>query len=513
MVVIKRGQVIDSHLPPVQDSGMHMLTRRAGLIAAVAAGSVALAPGTMSTASTAHTKAAAALSWTKISTATGIGSDEAGLFRTSDGRLHALWTRHDASSYSLHYSTISTSGALLASGTVLSGWASLALDPRLVPAASGGIRLVFPGANGMSGSPFNLDAMYTATASAAGTSWTLVHGSMSQSTLVPLTGDAAVTESGGTPVAAWEGGSGIAYHVGVDTNIPSTTPDQTVAVAPGGAVSGTALARAKDGSIWTAWFTAFESDQGYWVDHILPSKTAKAKAPGSGGPTLAINQPLQQVALTETGSGGYLAYCVATSSVPCDHIALWKVGASTAKTVPGSTTKAAKLVTIAAAPGGHLWILWADTGLNKIRVIRTNAAVTKFGPVKSLALPPNTFQANSLQAEGRSRVPLDVIALAPSNTSGFPVAFWDTQVHPALGLKGSPATVTNTQATTVTFTVTDVGDPVPGATVKFLGKTVTTNSSGVAQVTVPKGTPTGSYVATASKTGYTSATFTIKVTT
>ena len=56
-----------------------------------------------------------------------------------------------------------------------------------------------------------------------------------------------------------------------------------------------------------------------------------------------------------------------------------------------------------------------------------------------------------------------------------------------------------------------MGDPVAGATVTFLGKNATTNSSGVATFTVPTGTAAGSYKATASMTSYTSATFTEKV--
>ena len=72
--------------------------------------------------------------------------------------------------------------------------------------------------------------------------------------------------------------------------------------------------------------------------------------------------------------------------------------------------------------------------------------------------------------------------------------------------------MSHTKATTVTFTATDVGDPVPGATVSFLGKTATTNSKGVAQITVPKGTATGKHTATVSKPDYTPATFTVNVT-
>jgi hypothetical protein len=50
-----------------------------------------------------------------------------------------------------------------------------------------------------------------------------------------------------------------------------------------------------------------------------------------------------------------------------------------------------------------------------------------------------------------------------------------------------------------------------GATVTFLGAHATANSSGAATFTVPTGTAAGSYKATAAETGYTSATFTEKV--
>jgi hypothetical protein len=187
------------------------------------------------------------------------------------------------------------------------------------------------------------------------------------------------------------------------------------------------------------------------------------------------------------------------------------VGSGKAMTVPGSATQHAVHVAIAAAPGGHLWVLWYDTSQNKIHVVRTNAAVSKFGAVQTLAAPPSTSVLEGLQAEG-SQGPLDVIGLVLQTTAGSTPSYWDTQLLPKLALTGSPSSVSHTQATTVTFTVTDVGDPVAGAKVSFLGKTATTNAKGVAQITVPKGTATGKHTATAAKADYTSATFTVTVT-
>jgi hypothetical protein len=131
-----------------------------------------------------------------------------------------------------------------------------------------------------------------------------------------------------------------------------------------------------------------------------------------------------------------------------------------------------------------------------------------FGPGQTIAAPPSTGELDGLQAEG-SQGPLDVVALVLQNVSGSTPSYWDIQLLPKLTLTGSPATVA--PGKTVTFTVTDVGDPVAGATVTFLGKNATTNSSGVATFTVPTGTAADSYQATAARTGYTSAAFTEKV--
>ena len=468
----------------------------------------ALFPGA---AQAAGSRTAAVTKWTKISTDTSLGIASAGLYRTADGLLHVAWARHDTTSYSLNYSTVGPNAALEGTGTIVKGWTGVSFFPGLVAGPSGGIRAVFSGANGVAGSPYNVGTVYSATSSAAGTTWALVKGSMSRSTFIPATDTSATTQSTGTPMASWPGGSGVAFHVGTDPNTPATKPDGTVSVTSGsGTVVGTTLARETDGSVWVAWFTeSFASDQGYWVDKITPTQVAKTEAPGSGSASLANNQPHQLVAFAAGAKGGgYLAYCVPTATITCAHIALWKVGAASATTVPGSTTQHAAHVAIAAAPGGHLWVLWYDTSQNKIHVIRSNAAVTKFGPGQTIAAPPNTAALDALQAEG-SQGPLDVVALVLQTTAGTTPAYWDIQLLPKLTLAGAPATVAPGKV--VTFTVTDVGDPVAGATVTFLGKQATTNSSGVATITVPTGTAAGSYPATAAMTGYTSATFTEKV--
>lgn len=479
---------------------------------AALAGAVAVTGATvLSAPGIAHASASA--KWTKISGNTGLSLASAGLLRTADGRLHVIWPSHDGTTFSLHYSTIGGRAKLVNTGSIVSKWSGISTYPRPVPGPGGGIRLVFTGADGKGGSPYNLDAMYSATASAAGTNWSLTPGSLSHSTLVPLTDTSATTQANRTPVAAWSDGSSVDYHAGVSPTTPASDPDSVISLKAGSDAVGPTLVRDSNGKVFVAWFTSSShSDQGYWADQILPSKTAPVKAPGSGGGTLSNNQPLGAVGLAaRIGGGTYLTYCVATKTQRCDHIALWKVGSARAITVPGSSGQNAFFPTIAAGPRGHMWILWFNESTNKIDVVRTNSAVTRFANRRVISGPPKIALFSALRAEG-SQGPLDVLALVQQTTTGSSPAYYDTQLLPELRIAASPRTVSHQHATTITFKVTDSGDPVAGAKVEFLGKTVTTNARGAASVKVPKGTAKGKHEAVATSNGFISARVTITVT-
>src|SRR5215472_14419678 len=275
--------------------------------------------------------ARSATKWTRISKNTGLGIASPGLFRTADGRLHVVWPSHDGTKFSLHYSTVGGRAKLLASGVIVKNWAGVSFYPRLVPGPKGGLRLIFTGGNGVSGSPLNLDAMYIANSSSAGKSWTLVNGSLSQSKLVPLTDTAATTEPNGTPVAAWGVFTALDYHVGIDPNTPAKSPDSKLVIGTAGGLEKPTLIRTKSGTILAGWFDSeFNAKQGYWAAQIWPTRGTHIKAPGSGGHNNQANgQPHQPVALVaRQGGGNYFAYCVPTKSLTCGHIALWRVGAA-----------------------------------------------------------------------------------------------------------------------------------------------------------------------------------------
>lgn len=475
-----------------------------------------VASGQLVTPSRAGTAQGSATKWTKISTDTQLGIASPGLFRTADGRLHVIWPSHNGgSNFSLHYSTVAGRAKLVNTGTIVSKWSGISAYPMLVSGPGKGLRLIFTGGNSVNNSPFNTGAMYSATATAAGTSWKLASGSLSQSKLVPLTNTAAVTRSDGTPVAAWSTNTALTYHAGIDPNTPASVPDQTFGVGSNGGLTTPALVRAKNGAIFGAWFkNSGLTDQGYYVAQLLPTKTKAVKAPDSGGKNFSNNQNLEPVAFTaRVGGGEYLAYCVPTKFLTCGHIDLWRVGAKRATTIPGSSSANGHglFVAIAASPGGHLWVLWVNTSTSKVQVVRTNAAATRFGPVRTLTGPPRLEEFDGLKAEG-STGPLDVVALALQSGNNTSPAYFDTQLLPALHLSASKSSVSSGKSTSVTFTVTDTGNGVAGAVVKFLGVTKKTDSKGKVTFTVRKGTAKGKHLATATRKGFSSATFTVKVT-
>ena len=168
---------------------------------------------------------------------------------------------------------------------------------------------------------------------------------------------------------------------------------------------------ASGGQVWDAWFNSSgTATMGYWADRIFSGTAGLLKALASGGKNLNNRQPLQPVAFAvRSGGGEYMAYCVPTKTITCARIALWRVGANKARVVPGSGGGQDSKVALAAAPGGHLWVLWFDLRQNVIQVVRTNAAATAFGRVLTIAPPKHMFDFQALEAEG-SPGPLDIVA-------------------------------------------------------------------------------------------------------
>lgn len=443
--------------------------------------------------------------WTKLSRNTGGGSFEAGLVRTKDGRLHVVWPFSAGGKYGIGYTTISKTGAVLATGNVVSNWVSVQFTPKLLRNGTG-IRLVFNGGQDLNPSnPFSLGVRYTKT-STNGSSWTLVNGSLSSNSVFN-TSLAATTKADGTPVSAEGLNAALYYHVGVDSAIPSSTPDTQVTDATAYALTSSTLARdTKSGAVYLGWFQNGNSKgTGYYVKQILPSSGPAKQAPRSNDQGLPDSSPRQGVALAARAGGGvYLAYCEPTKAQGCARIGLWKVGSKTVRTVPGSSRGNSIHVSLSAGSGGRLVVGWFDNTRKVIRVVRTNTSATAFGVVRTLKPPVKASDLvffDGLFTEATSGR-IDVVANVQRFSGGAPTAFFHTQVLPGLSLRSQPRTVIHGRATRVTFTVTDAGQAVSNARVRFLGHSLRTSRTGRASIIVRASTPKGHYRATATKAGY-----------
>jgi hypothetical protein len=451
--------------------------------------------------------------WTKFSNGTVSGFAQVALLRTADGELHAVWVKTTgANKYSVASTTFSLTGALLHNGVAIQNWYSLEQTLALVPDGKN-IRLIFNGGQDLNNSnKFSAGARYTAT-STNGLSWALVNGSLSSHTVLnqPI---AATTEADGTPVSAEGLNSTIFYHVGVDPSVPAAIPDQQLTHGSAYSLGNNTLVRGKDGSIYIGWYEGSNTAAGYWVQKILPSKGAPMLAPHSKDVNLPDNEPFGPVALAaRVGGGVYLAYCQPSKSEQCAQIDLWKVGTKTVRVVPGSTSGAPIHVTLSAGAKGRLVVAWFDKTNSVIRVVRTNTHATAWGVIRTVAPPvkaSNLASFDGLFAESSSGR-IDLVADVQQFSNNAPVALYHTQVLEGLKVTASPTKVSHLHTTTVTFTVTDAGEAVAGATVSFDGHTAHTTSKGVAKISVKKGQKKGSKTATASKTGYYKGVVTVKI--
>ncbi|HXJ65639.1 MAG TPA: hypothetical protein VNN79_17925 [Actinomycetota bacterium] len=454
--------------------------------------------------------------WTKVAKVDN-GFDYPGLLRTGDGKLHVLWRKQLPNGHFAYgYTTIALNGVIGATGTALSDWVTLDEDPVLI-ANGNGIRALFKGGIDTGGGFFSRGSIYTLTSTIAGTTWQLPQQTVMQQRdgLGDLGGTA---EADHTPVAVSPFNNTLYYHEGLDSSSPAAAPDGTASLSSGDYEHPSAVT-ASDDSVWVAYFRIFSSPpglNGYYVQQVLPNKDQPIKAPDSTPKSGGNNDPNQAVAMVARGRGGvYLAYCVPGPNggftVPCAHVDLWKVGSPTPMVVPGTGSGTITHVALAAGLAGRISVVTEDAAKQTINAVRTNMTATKFGPVRTIKLPPGQVLFNRLEAEGTFGR-LDIVVDLQASASPNPIFLWHTQILSGLTLTASPQTFSHTAAHTVTFIVKDAGDPVPGAKVTCLGKSATTNGQGEAKITFPKGTKTGQHVATASDSDYNPGKVTIKVT-
>ncbi|MGE3527030.1 MAG: hypothetical protein AB7I33_13995, partial [Gemmatimonadales bacterium] len=260
--------------------------------------------------------------WHRITELTGRNIDEAAAARRPDGVLHLAWVRKTGTRWDLMHGTIDSAGNTVGAASVIAdGWASLS-NPYLLVPTRGGLRVFMSGIRGQGPKDPYQGSIYTATAPASGTPWSLAEGGITKSYNTGAPGAANTPD--GSPAVAWSTSSGLFVHRGLEEN----TPDQKLPVTGCCAYNPALATDAVSGEVVLGWYSNIRQDHGLWAATVSPSMGVKVYAPGSARPDHSASiQPMYRtpIAARLGAPGVYLAYC---SGYPvCERVNLWRVGA------------------------------------------------------------------------------------------------------------------------------------------------------------------------------------------
>jgi hypothetical protein len=472
---------------------MGALTRLARLATAFAAITLAGLPGT-----------AAANPWHKITSSNGANIDQVGLLRTADGTLHVAWhIRTGGNTFDLRHTSISAGGGVGATTAIVSSWATLD-NPALVPAPGGSLETFFGGIHTTNFGEPNQD-LNAASSSDGGTTWNLQPGDA----VAP--GDSAY----GSPIAAtavgaglvpyetWFGTLGVWVHVGQSPATPNFNY-QTF----GCCGYDSNIVSSSGGTIMLAWYSNATGHLGVYVQQVASDGSPVGSAinmPGTSN--MSVGQLGRTPLVARPNGDFYVAY--ATGYPALNRIRLWRVGNPAATTIASiPSTGGNSTATIAAAPDGRLWVIWKRDINGKPHVFaeRSNSAVTRFGAVVDAGAPPGAASDYRLDGNATTTA-LDLFGVFSIGTSSS-AATWYRRLSPGLSLTARPRKLHRGRRTSVTFVVTDAGDPVRGARVSAAGHSGATNSKGRVTLHLSAG---HAFKAVASHAGYVTATVHMKV--
>jgi hypothetical protein len=330
-------------------------------------------------------------------------------------------------------------------------------------------------------------------------SWSLSHDCAGA---VGKYGGAAIDRNGMLS-AAWAavGSGAINYRIGVAPTIPPSSLDSTIPITHGNIelVDETNDSADTD-HFYAAWYREFSTapyhDGLYLAD--LTARSSPRQAPGSG--TTMEEDAFESPALASTLSHGgvYAAYCSNTSN--CSKILLWRYGAQKAASVPDSS--GATVMALSGGPSGRLWVAWYNRSTSKVYTVRTNIADNRFGPVESYAVQGCISDNDArIVISGGPQQRLDVV-LVCSQTGNFVPYARTTQSIRGLSLDASTPGINHQTGGSVTYTVTDAGDPLAGVAVSVDGRSAKTSASGRVKFAFSKHTRPGRFKVTATVTDY-----------
>lgn len=443
---------------------------------------------------------APATKWVTLSTGNIGITPEPSIARFGHG-YEVVWVARTGSTEAIHARILSAAGKPIGpQHTVVGGWANLALDPTILT-YNGQRAVAFSGGKTGKSGPYDTDAEYMAT-STNGTSWPLYNGSLSANDGASQ-GNTAVIAVGTTTIAGFTRQQGLVYHIGVPSSAdPQPGPDPETAKTGNASASPGLGKDAKTGQVWALWYSnsGIIGQDGVNAQVISPTPGSRVHAPGSSSPkTLSVAAEQDLSAVERIGGGIYTAY----RSPNALSIVVWKVGASK----PVATihdTRGVGYVTMAAAPGGRVWLYWSDG--DGWRATRSNKAATKFGPALTAKVPNGDDEGGFLAGNGAAG-PLEAVATIINSKGQQEVIA--RQFLPKLKATVKPHSVKGGKSFTVK--VTDAGDAVKGATVHFNGHKKKTSKKGIAKFKA-SGVSKGKHSITVAFGGYVGASTKVTIT-
>lgn len=488
------------------------------------AGAVAAVGGALLCASAGAAMAGTPGNWTPLTTYSGnvvSNIDVPTVLRVPGGAMQAAWRHSNNSTLVDQYRTRSVlpSGAPAGPESVMIGnWGSLISQPRLRMWA-GKRLLLFGSSDGTHGGSAFASQVGHAATSSDGTSWTVEPGTVTAGPNAFYAGygqDIVSDGHGGLVTITTGDGLGHTVFNHLQWWLTSDVPFQ----APGTGCCTYDAAVERDlvtNEVWGAYYSNSSNRpvRGVMYARMLNSAGATAVGPFTRVQGTSVSPPSSpydgsvsnssaRIAMAaRVGGGVYLATPVGYPTTTGVRIVRLDTGWTTV--IPA---RIVGQVSIAAAPGGRMWVSWIDRSSNDVvKAVRSNPAGTAFGRVVTLGTPAGGDQMWHLASDGGTAGKLDVVATLDKGGSNV-INLYHTQAQ--AGLSATAAYVSSSSGRFIRVTVTDAGAAVAGATVRRGSTSATTNSSGVARLPISYSVH-GAVSVVVSKPGYSGLTVRVRV--
>jgi hypothetical protein len=442
----------------------------------------------------------ASAAWTAVSERDGQNTDDPGVVRAADGTLHIVYRERQGADNGIRHRTLpAAGGAWTAPATVVAGWVGIT-NPDIE--VVGGVPHAFWGGQGTlaPGDPTNTGRAWYASLSAGTWTRSALPMTFRQSPYASSQVTSAVAADGATPWIAWTGTGIMAIHGGLAQGAVDETNLST-----GCCQYAANLERdAATGDLYLVWYGNETNAHGYYAQRIQPTVGDVVRLPSTATTEAVSGRTPRVAAAARTTGGVYTAYCDTYPS--CTQLRVAGSSGPSLRRSAGSEGANPSKVWTAAAPDGRMWLAWGDNS-NRIFVVRSNKALTRWSAVRQLGAPTGTTSTWHLFGDA-ARGPFDLFVNA---TAAEQTRTYHQRVLPSLSLQVVSVRRDRRGRPVVTLRSNDAGDAI-AASIRLGRTTLASRTNGLVRFILPATTGKGTFVsARATKTGYVAASARIRI--